>query len=106
MGNALYNTFVPVYFQDKGFTESQIGTLLSIGPFIAMLAQPAWGALSDKSPTKNRILSILLLGSGAAMILLPLSHSFAYLMMMIGVFTLFQTSTAAIGDAITLDAPG
>ncbi|WP_373864507.1 MFS transporter [Paenibacillus humicus] len=106
MGNALYSTFIPVYFQDKGFSASQIGTLLSIGPFIAVLAQPMWGSVSDKSRTKNRVLQILLIGSGVSMLLYPLSDSFVYLMILIGVFTLFQTSTGAIGDAITLEALG
>jgi PPP family 3-phenylpropionic acid transporter len=103
MGNAIYGTFIPVYFQKVGFTQSQIGTLLSLGPLIAILAQPIWGTLSDRTKTKNRILQILIAGSGISMLLYPLSDQFAYLLIMICLFTFFQTSVFAISDSITLE---
>ncbi|CAM3615450.1 MFS transporter [Marinicrinis lubricantis] len=103
MGNAIYGTFIPVYFDDIGFSESQIGTLLSLGPLVAILAQPVWGTLGDRAKTKNAILKILILGSGTAMLLYPLSDHFYYLLLMICVFTFFQTSIFAISDAITLE---
>src|SRR5690606_12080279 len=73
--HAIYNTFLPLYFDDIGFSSVQIGTILSLGPFIAMLAQPIWGALSDRAKTKNRILLILIAGSGLTMLLYPISHA-------------------------------
>jgi PPP family 3-phenylpropionic acid transporter len=102
MSNAVYGTFIPLYFQHLGFTQPQIGTLLSLGPLIAILAQPVWGTLSDRAKTKNRILLLLIAGSGGAMLLYPLSNQFAYLLIMICVFTFFQTSIFAVSDAITL----
>ncbi|WP_123039688.1 MFS transporter [Cohnella candidum] len=104
MGNAVYGTFIPLYFQEKGFLPSQIGTLLSVGPLVAILAQPLWGLLSDRAVTKNRVLLLLLAGSGAAVLLFQLSGAFAYLLLMICVFTFFQTSVPAVTDAITLEA--
>lgn len=104
MGNAVYGTFLPLYFQKIGFTQSQIGTLLSLGPLIAILAQPVWGTLSDRARTKNSILLLLIAGSGAATLLYPLSDRFMYLLVMICVFTFFQTSIFAVSDAITLEA--
>ncbi|WP_258881283.1 hypothetical protein [Paenibacillus sp. sptzw28] len=38
MGNAIYGTFLPLYFNNIGFSPSQIGTLLSLGPLVAILA--------------------------------------------------------------------
>ncbi|NIK75299.1 PPP family 3-phenylpropionic acid transporter [Paenibacillus castaneae] len=102
-GNAVYGTFLPLYFQDIGFSALQIGTLLSFGPFVAILAQPLWGALGDRARTKNFILLILLAGCGISMILYPLSNHFTYLLIMICIFTFFQTSIFAISDTITLE---
>lgn len=102
-GNAVYGTFLPLYFQDIGFTAIQIGTLLSLGPFVAIIAQPIWGALGDRARTKNLILLILLAGCGITMILYPLSNAFTYLLLMICIFTFFQTSIFAISDTITLE---
>jgi PPP family 3-phenylpropionic acid transporter len=103
MSNAVYGTFIPLYFQDAGFTQTEIGTLLSVGPMVAILAQPVWGTLSDRAKTKNRILLLLIAGSGISVLLYPLSDLFVYLIIMIGVFTFFQTSIYAVSDAITLE---
>lgn len=100
---AIYNTFLPLYFDDIGFSSTQIGTILSLGPFVAMLAQPIWGALSDRARTKNFILLLLIAGSGLTMLLFPLSVTFIYLLVLVCIFTLFQTSIFAISDTITLE---
>ncbi|WP_407083045.1 MFS transporter [Paenibacillus aurantius] len=104
MSNAVYGTFIPLYFQDVGFTQSQIGTLLSLGPLVAVLAQPVWGTFSDRARTKNGILLLLIGGTTVSVLLYPLSDQFAYLLVMISLFTFFQTSIFAVGDAITLEA--
>src|SRR5690606_14666268 len=101
--HAIYNTFLPLYFDDIGFSSLQIGTILSLGPFVAMLAQPIWGALSDRAKTKNLILLLLISGSGIAMLLYPLSVNFSYVLLLVCIFTLFQTSVFAISDTITLE---
>ncbi|MHA0858323.1 MFS transporter [Paenibacillus sp. CMAA1364] len=103
-GNAVYGTFLPLYFQDIGYSALQIGTLLSLGPFVAILAQPLWGALGDRAQTKNSILLFLLTGCGITILLYPLSNQFTYLLLIISIFTFFQTSIFAISDTITLEA--
>lgn len=103
MGNAVYGTYIPVYFQSVGATPAQIGTLLSLGPLVAVLAQPLWGAVGDRARTKNSVLAILLAGSGLTILFFPLSDMFYYLLAMVCLFTFFQTSTFAISDAITLE---
>lgn len=103
MGNAIFGTFLPVYFSDAGFHSSQIGLLLGIGPLVAIMAQPVWGMVSDRARTKNSILMLLIAGSGGAMLLFPLSNAFVYLLVMICVFTFFQASIIAVGDTITLE---
>jgi PPP family 3-phenylpropionic acid transporter len=103
MGNAVYGTYIPVYFQSIGCTPAQIGTLLSIGPLVAVLAQPVWGAIGDRSRTKNAVLRVLIIGSGLAILLFPLSVEFYYLLFAVCLFTFFQTSIFSMSDAITLE---
>ncbi|TLS53831.1 MFS transporter [Paenibacillus antri] len=103
MNNAVYGTFVPVYLEDIGFTNTQIGLLLSVGPLAAILAQPVWGTVSDRAKTKNSVLLLLLAGSALCMLLFPLSYSFIYVLVLICVFMFFQTPVYALGDAITLE---
>jgi PPP family 3-phenylpropionic acid transporter len=103
MGNAVYGTFIPIYLHSANFNSSQIGVLLSLGPLVAMLGQPVWGALGDRARTKNQVLRVLLIGSGAAIMLYPLSGNFVYVLAAICLFTFFQTSIFALSDAITLE---
>jgi PPP family 3-phenylpropionic acid transporter len=102
MGNAVYGTFLPIYFQSVGATPSEIGTLLSLGPLVALLAQPFWGSRGDQANNKNTILMILIIGCGSIMLFFPLSTMYVFLMSMVCLFTFFHTSIFAISDAITL----
>ncbi|MBM7603771.1 MFS family permease [Metabacillus crassostreae] len=55
-------SFLPIYFQHKGFLSSQIGWFLAIGPFVGLIAQPLWGYASDKYKTVKRVLFACLVG--------------------------------------------
>jgi PPP family 3-phenylpropionic acid transporter len=103
MGNALFGNFFPVYLNAKGFSQAEIGILFSIGPIVSIIGQPTWGIIGDKTRARNRVLQALLLGSGAAMLLMPLSDRFLYVLLMIGLFTLFQSSIFPMSDAVTLE---
>ncbi|MBM7582915.1 PPP family 3-phenylpropionic acid transporter [Caldicoprobacter guelmensis] len=103
MSNAIYGTFLPVYLDYIGYSKSSIGVLMSLGPFIAIIAQPFWGIVSDRSKSKNQVLKLLFMASILSMILYPLSSNFYYLLFVIAIFTFFQTSIAPISDTITLE---
>ncbi|MBP3964023.1 MFS transporter [Paenibacillus lignilyticus] len=103
MANAVYGTFIPLYFQHIGFTQSQIGTLLGLGPLVAILAQPIWGLFSDRARTKNSILLFLIVGTGLTVLLYPLSNHFVFLLVFICIFTFFQSPIFALTDAVTLE---
>lgn len=104
MSNAAFGTFVPVYFSHVGFTNTEIGLLLSLGPLVAIVAQPLWGTVSDRAKTKNSVLLLLLTGCALCMALFPLSPHFAYIMALVCAFMFFQTPVYALGDAVTLEA--
>jgi PPP family 3-phenylpropionic acid transporter len=104
MCNAIYNTFIPLYLDNAGFSSTAMGILLSIGPLMAILAQPVWGLASDRAGTKNNVLKVLLLGSAVSILLYGVSTGFIYLFFTISLFTLFQTSINPISDAITLES--
>ncbi|MGO4500230.1 MFS transporter [Paenibacillus sp. 2RAB27] len=103
MGNAVYGTFMPVYLNNAKFSQEQIGVLLSLGPLIAMIGQPVWGALGDRAKSKNHILRLLIIGSGISILFFPISHQFLFILVIICIFTFFQTSIFALSDAITLE---
>jgi MFS transporter, PPP family, 3-phenylpropionic acid transporter len=59
----LFTPFLPLYFQETGFTPLQIGLLLSVGPVMAVLANPFWGFVSDRLQNMKLIMIILLTGN-------------------------------------------
>lgn len=103
MCNAAYTIYIPIYLDSIGFSKTNIGFLLSLAPFIAMLAQPVWGTFSDRAKYKNTVLIILIIGSITSVLLYRLSISFLYLSLIICCFTLFQTSINPMSDAIALE---
>lgn len=103
MGNAVYGTFIPLYLDHLGFSKTIVGTLLSLGPFIAIIAQPVWGMAGDRASAKNNVLKILLLGCALTVLAYPVSTSIYYLFTIIAIFTFFQTPVVPLGDAITLE---
>lgn len=103
MSGAIYGTFLPVYLDYLGYSKGAIGILMSLGPFVAIIAQPIWGITSDRAKSKNFVLQLLFLCSIFIMALYPLSNNFYYLILVITLFTFFQTSTGPISDTITLE---
>lgn len=103
MANAVYNTFIPVYLKSLSLNGTLIGALLSLGPLVAVFSQPIWGITGDRAKSKNDVLKILVVGSGAAIIIFPLSTNVIFLFVIITVFTFFQSSVNPLSDAITLE---
>lgn len=60
---AILMTFFPLYFQSVGLNEVEIGMIMASGPFISILANPAWGYWSDRLQNLRLVLIIMLLGN-------------------------------------------
>ncbi len=65
--SAILLPYLPLYLQSKGYSASEIGLLMMIGPFISIFAQPFWGYVSDRFNSVRNIVFLLwslsLLGS-------------------------------------------
>ena len=92
---------MPVYLNNAKFSQEEIGLLLNFGP-----DRDDWstgmGSIGDRAKSKNQYLRVLIIGSGISIGLL-FSHQFIYLLVLICIFTFFQTSIFALSDAITLE---
>lgn len=56
---AVLAPFLPLYFANLGYSSSQIGFLMMIGPFVASMIQPFWGYLSDRLQTVKKLIFLL-----------------------------------------------
>ncbi|WP_309120162.1 MFS transporter [Paenibacillus sp.] len=57
--NAVLLPYLPLYFAFKGYTAVEVGLLLMVGPFVAIVAQPVWGYVSDRFQTVKWVLLLL-----------------------------------------------
>ena len=60
--NGLTSPFLPLFLEDMGFDVTARGLLLAIGPVVAVLTQPMWGAAGDRAKDKSNILRIMASG--------------------------------------------
>jgi PPP family 3-phenylpropionic acid transporter len=93
-------SFLPLYFKSKGLTGSQIGWLLAIGPFAAILSQPFWGYMSDKYKTVKRMMLICIIGLILSSSLLFQMESFMLYMLLGAIFFAFMSPVGALGDSL------
>ncbi|WP_066172718.1 MFS transporter [Bacillus marinisedimentorum] len=94
-------SFLPLYFRDKGLSVSEIGTVLSVGPFAALLVQPMSGYLSDKYKTVKVILLICLIGVLISSTILFKMESFFPVLIMIAVFYMFMGPIGPLADSLS-----
>lgn len=60
---AVFASFFPLYLQDAGMNKLTIGTLMAIGPFVSLIANPFWGYLGDRLENTRRMLILMLAGT-------------------------------------------
>ncbi len=105
-GEPIFFTYLVVYFRDIGYSTATIGVLYAIGPAIALIAQPLWGRLGDRSAVRNNILYWILAGSGISMLLMGLSASLPFVVTLFIVHVFFRTSQHPVEDSLALDFLG
>lgn len=79
----MFIPFLPLYFSEQGLNETQIGTIVGIGGFITLIAQPLWGMISDRTRTIRKVLLILVLMSSVTGYLLYSTSSYALIVLFV-----------------------
>lgn len=94
--------FLIVYYQNLGFTGTQIGFLAGIPPLVSLFSAPFWGALADM--TQRHKLSLLIAISGAILLALALSvfTAFTWLIPVVIMFAFFSSPIMPLVDNTTM----
>ncbi|WP_342415803.1 MFS transporter [Paenibacillus sp. FSL R10-2782] len=98
----IFSSFFPLYLQEIGMDKLEIGSLMAIGPFVSVFANPFWGYTSDRSRNLRRILLFMI--AGTLLLLQALFHVHTYVMIyvsMIG-FYFFQSPLFAQSNSLIL----
>ncbi|MEW4372102.1 MFS transporter [Paenibacillus kandeliae] len=99
----IFTSFFQLYLQDIGMTQSEIGALMAIGPFVSLFANPFWGYLGDRM--QNVRLVLLLMMTGTLLLVQIVFHLNDYVVMYIvmACFFFFQTPMFAQSSTLILN---
>ncbi|HZG86032.1 MFS transporter [Paenibacillus sp.] len=94
--------FLPPYLLSKGLDASQIGTLLAVGSFVTIIAQPIWGYVSDKKQAVKPVITLLLfcgllISSGFFS-----ATAFGLILFFYGLFAFFNSATGPLSEALCI----
>lgn len=99
---SIESTFLALYFQSKGLTGGETGTLLAIGPICALALQPVWGLVADLIGSRKGMLTLILLASGVAFFAVSLPATYGWLVLSVATWAAFATAIRPTTDSITL----
>nr|WP_122013100.1 MFS transporter [Maliibacterium massiliense] len=102
-GNNLFFTFMPLHLRDLAFGDAAIGTLMAIGPFVSIFAQPMWGMAADHAGNKSRVLTLLSIGVLLAVVMFLFPGNLVYMALALSVYAFFQNPMVPLIDTVTLE---
>ncbi len=102
-GQAMYNTYLNLFLNDSGFNMSAIGLVQSAATLALVLVQPLWGVLSDKSKSKNRIISLLALVTALVCLSFYAFRAALWLAFCVMLFTVYFNPIITLQDNYTLE---
>ncbi len=101
---ALYSPFISAFFTSRGMTPGQIGILMSVSPLCAMLIQPFWARLSDRTGKRRLVIQILCVGCALAILNYVRAYSFAAILFSIICYGFFYSAMLPLTDALVVQS--
>ena len=101
-GIASVSPFIVLYYQELGFTGTQIGLLTGITPLITFFSAPLWTGLADMTKRHRFIMSIALLGGAIVMSIFPLMSIFLPILLIAILLNIFLAPISPLADSATM----
>ena len=101
-GIASVSPFIVLYYQELGFTGTQVGLLTGITPLITFFSAPLWTGLADTTKRHRFIMSIALLGGVIVLFTFPLLNAFAPILLIALLLNIFLAPISPLADSATM----
>lgn len=99
--------FFSLYLSDNaGLTATEVGTVVTMSPLVALVAPTAWGQVADRSRSRVRVLALVTLGAAVFTAALAGLRSFGSLLAGAAALALFSTGVVPLIISVTLGALG
>lgn len=98
--------FFVLFYQELGFTGTQIGLLTGIPPLITLVASPFWTSLADARHWHKLVMGLGTVASVITIFLLPFFSDFIVIFILIVLFYVFLSPVASLADSATITMLG
>ncbi|SIR47085.1 MFS transporter, PPP family, 3-phenylpropionic acid transporter [Paenibacillus macquariensis] len=98
----IFTSFFQLYLQDVGMKKFEIGSLMALGPFVSLFANPFWRYCGDRLHNMKRIIIIMM--SGALLLVQFVFQADTYAMVYLAMilFFFFQTPIFSHSNSLIL----
>ncbi|TJY41877.1 MFS transporter [Cohnella pontilimi] len=102
LASSMYGPYLSLYFTDKGFSSAETGLFLSLWALVAVVSQPIMGMWNDRHQDPLRVLKICTVAAPVIGIGFYFFGGYAALLVIVVLFSWFQSSTGALSDTIAV----
>lgn len=99
---AFVSPFMVLYYQDLGFTGTQIGVLTGISPLIIFFSAPLWTGLADTTQRHRYFMSAAILMGAICLLLFPLVSAFWLVFLAAIVLFFFMAPVTPFSDSAAM----
>lgn len=103
MANGVFLPYLGLFLIYQKLDIMQIAILLGINPLVKMLSQPLWSFLGDLFNIHQKLLGFSLIGLASISGLLMFEYSFAFWVLIIILFSIFESPYSPLGTTIAID---
>lgn len=107
MGLGILLPLIGAHLDQVGFTGDQIGIVTASGTFVAVFAAPFWGqryAAIESASRRYYLVAAIFVAAAMIALILPGLRSFIPFLLMFILLYVFQSPSASLMDALTIDA--
>jgi len=96
---AAYYPYGVVILQEKGFSNTVIGTIMAINSLIVVFAQPFWGMVSDRIRSVKKVFIIILVAAIVLIQPVPFISSAVFVGIILALVTFFESPLSPLLDS-------
>ncbi|MBR0464811.1 MAG: MFS transporter [Clostridia bacterium] len=101
--NGIWQGYAALYFKSTGLPTHLRSVIMACTPLVSIFMQPVWGAVADRSRSRNAVLRGLIAFSLIMALAYQVSRAFAWLLVCCALFSACYTSIQPLGDSILLE---
>jgi PPP family 3-phenylpropionic acid transporter len=90
--------------EDAGLSGTQVGAVFAVMPLVAMVSQPLWGIVADRTGLRARVLVVLGLGSALGYLAIGAAAGFAALVAAAALLALFVRALIPLSLSVSIPA--